>query len=341
MYKLLVFTISISATTILSGCGTTSDKSKLQQDKMKTTSQFVYSPKGREEFVFNENNGNQNFGNFCKKERICSRTLNFEKYKGMRGYFKVEEPVVEGNWLYWPVVLENGEEYFYMAYKEKYISISGVIPLKEYQASQNFKAIPLVPNSETMLVSFKNSHGVRWYKTNTGKELSQKKVDILNEINSKFNAKPELIESLIDMRVNKDEFENTYTIKASKEIGFAANNYSLTLEIDSKGSLDLTAAIIYTGRSWLFANNYKIAADDYRWESENVAFTRENKGGKVWEFAVMTEDRNIIMLSQKLANADKSTIRILGDKGKYDLILNSVQKNNIKEVYNLYEAFKL
>ena len=136
----------------LVGCQTTRVKQASFETLAPTTQsnklEFVYNPKGKEQFVFHEKAAAlQKYGydKFCgsTKTFACFNKLPYQKYVGMKGYFDTLKPVKTdySGYEFYPIVLENGEKYYFVANKKyggKYGSSSPIISFEEYTKLLSF-----------------------------------------------------------------------------------------------------------------------------------------------------------------------------------------------------------
>jgi len=332
---------------LLAGCQTTQVKQASFEPSTSTTQsnkpEFVYDPTGKEQFVFHEKAESlQKYGydNFCESTKTfaCYNRLPYQKYVGMKGYFDTTEPARTDylGYEFYPVILENREKYYFVANKKyggKYGSSSPIISLEQYTQLRSFKPEPLIPNSPIQLVSNKMSYGTKYYDLSNGKQVSEKNLKLIREVCSRFGNKPEMAELLLDMKIDKDEVNYRFFIspkgdplrsEAKLYIGFNDQDQWLRFKVK------------YYGDDWLFVSSYKVAADDYRWQSPKLNFERDHSSGSVWEWIDVSAKNKEIEVAKALANAQKATIRFQGNQYYSDKQLQDDQKNSIKKILKLY-----
>ena len=83
------------------------------------------SLQGKKEFVFLpdksdlQNIKKEGYSNFCKviSLSVCYGKLKYDKYVGMKGYFKSLQPFItdKNGYDFFPVVLENGEKFYFVS----------------------------------------------------------------------------------------------------------------------------------------------------------------------------------------------------------------------------------
>jgi len=330
---------------LMAGCQTTQVRQATFEASTVATQtskpEFVYNPEGKEQFVFNEKLASlQKYGyrNFCKSTKTCLDRLPYEKYVGMKGYFDTEEPIKKdySGYEFYPVILENGEKYYFVAndkYGGKYGPSSPIISLEDYEILQSFSPEPLIPGSTVELVGNEIVAGMKFYGLSNGKKVSENDLDLIREVCNHFGNKPEMAELLLDMKIDKDEVDRKYFIsprgnilrsEAKLYIGF--NDMDKWLRFKVK----------YYGDNWLFVNSYKIAADDYRWQSPRMVFKRDHSSGSVWEWIDVPASKQEIEIAKALAYAETATIRFQGSKYYSDKQLKKDQKESIKKILNLF-----
>lgn len=324
------------------------EPSSPQAKSIKQGLSFVYSPVGREEFVLNKKSESlqkYGFDNFCpdtKSFACISNRLPYDKYVGMRGYFASEHPVKTDNsgYAFYPVVLENGDKFYFVANKKyggKYGRSSPIISLKQYEEAQAVRQEPLIPGSSILLVSAEVSYGSKYFKLSSGDSLSDQNLKLIREVCSKFGNKPEMAELLLSMNIEKDEVDYRFFITPKGDI--LRSGAKLYIGFNDK-DMWLRFKIKYYDNDWLFVSSYKIAADDYRWQSPKVSFEREHSSGNVWEWSDEAASDQYIEVAKALANSAKSTIRFQGNKYYSDKQLQNDQKKGIKNILKLFQLMK-
>ncbi|MHC5954126.1 hypothetical protein ACYTX9_09430, partial [Streptococcus pyogenes] len=88
-------------------------------------------------------------------------------------FFDTTEPVKKDYFGYefYPVILENGEKYYFVAnskYGGKYGSSSPIISYEEYLKLKSFKPEPLIEKSQIQIVSKKISYGSKIFELSNG-----------------------------------------------------------------------------------------------------------------------------------------------------------------------------
>lgn len=310
---------------------------------------FIFNPAKNEQFVFNEQAESlqkYGFDKFCldtESFNCYSNRLPYDKYVGMKGYFETEKPAktdYSGNEFY-PVILENGDQFYFVSnnkYGGKYGGSSPIVPLKQYQEVKSFSKEPLVMGSSIELVSVKVINGYKYFKLNTGDTLSDEDLKLIREVSGKYGNKPEMAELLLDMNIDKDEVDYRFFImpkgsvlrsEAKLYIGFNDRKKWLRFKVE------------YYDNDWLFVNSYKVAADDYRWQSPKMDFERDHSSGSVWEWSDLAASEKHIEVAKALANSKKSIIRFQGDQYYSDKLIQDDQKEGINNILKLFKLMKM
>lgn len=338
------YIISILALLLMVGCQTTQVRQPTFEPSTPSVqtnkAAFVYAPNGKEQFVFHEKEPSlQKYGyrKFCgsTKTFACSNKLSYQKYVGMKGYFDTAQPVKIGfsGYEFYPVILENGEKYYFVSNKKyggKYGSSSPIISLEEYAKLRSFKSEPLIPGSSIQLVGNEISYGVKYFTLSNGNQVSEERLGLIREVCSRFKNKPEMAELLLNMYIDKDEVDYRFFISPTGRsevilyIGFNEKKQWLRYKVE------------YYDDDWLFVSSYKVAADDYRWQSPKMDFKRDHSSGSVWEWIDVSANKQEIAVAKALANAQKATIRFQGKQYYSDKHLQDDQKDAIRKILKLF-----
>lgn len=316
---------------------------KSNQESPDAPTYVMYSPEGREQFVFVEKAENlQKYGydGFCKdtKTFACMNKLPYEKYVGVRGYFVSEEPAHSDSYGYdfYPVVLDTGEQFYFVVTRKrgKYGGLAPVMPLAQYLELKTFKPEPLIPGSAVELVEVEQSYGGKSFKLSNGKLINEKALKSLRELCAKFGNKPALAELLLDVEIEKDEIENRYFVQPSGNI--LRSEAKLYIGI-KESKVWMRFKVKYYGDDWLFVSGYKVAADEYRWQSPQLKFERDHSSGSVWEWSDVAAGAKEVEVAKALSSAQNATIRFQGKQYYADRKLEEDQKKALKTILGIYK----
>ncbi len=308
----------------------------------------VFEPNGKELFVFadlgnpSEKEGYSGFCSGMESSTCFSQTLPYEKYRAMKGYFESSQPAKTDSqgFDFYPVVLENGERLVFRSYAKagnKYKSTSSILPLKLYQEVKAFSPEPVVPGAKTLLTSVSGAYGSKSFKLSNGNGLSEDQLSLIREVYRRFGNNPEVAELLLGMDIERDTVEYRFFITPK---GDTLRSGALLYIGFNKGDLWLRFKVKYYGSDWLFVNSFKVAADDYRWQSPALSFERDHSSGDVWEWVDLTASSKHIEAAKALARAQTATIRFQGDPYYADEQLADDQKRSLSDMLKLFELMK-
>lgn len=304
-----------------------------------------YSPGENEQFIFivkDESLQKYDYDRFGKTTKTSHpyRRLSYSKYVGKKGYFTTSEPVQNNaGYDFWPVILETGEKYYYISkesYGGKYNWNSPIIPLTQYMKTVNYSVNPLVEGSDIMVTGLTISYGKEIYLLSNGITIEANDLKIIRQITDHFRHNKERIaQLLLKTKIDKDDMENRYFIEPVGSI--LRSEVKLYIGLNSEKQW-LRLKVKYYDDSWLFVKSFKIAADEYRWQSPDFEFKRDNSSGYVWEWIDISPSTEHIEIIRKLSSAQNSTIRFQGSKYYSDKPLEPDQKSSNLVLLELYQA---
>lgn len=219
------------------------------------------------------------------------------------------------------------------------ILLGGCAPSETWTNVAQFTEEPIVEGSDIQLVALQQRHlygDMSRYTLSTGQNVSETKVKSIRDIASKFDTeKAEIAKLLLDLDIRKDEIDHMYFVSSYSNSFWIGSDIRLYISLkDAAPYLRFTAR--YRGQYWLFANSFKVAADDYRWQSPPYTFKRSVAGG-VEEWIDIPATPNEIAWAQKLARAQNAVVRFQGSEHNKDVELTPDQKDGIAKVLRLYE----
>lgn len=174
------------------------------------------------------------------------------------------------------------------------------------------------------------------YKLTNGDGIKHEDLLLIRELCELHDNDPKLAELLVRCDIAKDDIDRYYFI-FPKDYGLSTFSPYISLKSYGQG---LRVRIQYTGDDWLFVQSYKVAADDYRWQSPESDFERDHSAGTVWEWLDVPATQGKIEIAKRLANSEKSVIRFQGSQYNFDRTLTKAHKqsiNTILSVFNLLE----
>ena len=221
------------------------------------------------------------------------------------------------------------------------ILIGGCIPSETRTRIAEFTEEPVVEGSNIYLVAMEQLPGdMLRYTLSTGESISGTQVKYIREIASKFNVKKvQIAELLLNLYVKKDEMEHAYFVSPydpwTKNGLWRKSGIWLYLGFKEADPY-LRFRVEFHGQHWLFVESFKIAADDYRWQSPSYAFKRRAVGG-VEEWIDIPATPNEVALARKLSQAEKAVVRFRGSEYNEDVELTPDQKDAIVKILRLFE----
>jgi len=137
---------------------------------------------------------------------------------------------------------------------------------------------------------------------------------LVKEIASRFDKnKAEITLLLLDLAIHKDDMEQTYFIGPC-EPGLLGSGILLYLVL-GKETTALRFRVDYLDNSWIgVVQSFKIAANDYRWQSPPCAF----RGNYLHQYFDIPATANEIELAKKLDQAHGVVVRFQGSDGYRD-----------------------
>ncbi|UCD51591.1 MAG: hypothetical protein JSW27_02955, partial [Phycisphaerales bacterium] len=217
------------------------------------------------------------------------------------------------------------------------ILIGGCVSSETRIRVAEFAEEPVVEGSDIKLVGLRQCYGdVSSYTLSTGGHISETQLKLVREVASKFDAeKAEIAKLLLDLVIRKDDIEHVYFVSSYSKGLWIGSDIRLYIGLEDAGPyLRFTAR--YQGQYWLFANSFKVAADDYRWQSPQYTFKRSMASGiEEWVDIPATSDE--IEWLQRLAKAENAIVRFQGSEHTEDVRLTPAQKDGIAKVLSLYK----
>lgn len=198
---------------------------------------------------------------------------------------------------------------------------------------------PVVEGSDIYISKVYKTESYTLYKTNDHREIFNDELNNLRKVMKTFNLDPAIATLLLDKKIEIDEVENRAFISPKLQPGDWSTSRAYLYIGINKANTWLRFHIIYHGKNWLFANSYKIAADEYRWQSPRIDFKRDNST-TVWEWHDSPVTEPVLDFCSKLIESETSIIRFQGEKGYYDLNMTAEQKQDMKEILALFDTMK-
>jgi hypothetical protein len=294
------------------------------------------------------------YSDFCTYQKNVKNT-NCDKYKSQKGYDELvgkngvvldEKIIQRGKYTYFPIQLENGSKFYLQTYKNKTktpFKSSDIISIPRYNYVINNLDKP-VREGSTLTITDVNLTYREGFTLSNNKTYSvedyQLILDIISGL-SGINNDIAFFDLLSDKKIEKDKFENRFKINTSLYM-FKELNYRPTLSITTliKGStIQNLLKVQYSGRKWLFVDNYKIIANDEVYESGSKDFSRDNSSKAIWEWHTTAVEKPELDLLKRVVSDPNATIRFYGDDYYRDIVISEIERNEIKKALDLVELF--
>lgn len=331
---------------LLLGCGSTNSNESPEPISNQTDESFIYNPNGKEEFIFAERSfiGPQSrYDSVCHKipENLvttsfaCSNEgLNYNDYVGVRGFYTgVNTKTGYSNYYLREVILETGGKFYLITHITPSNNLSEVKPYAEHLARKNFKAYPIVSNS-SILVRRHDEKDINLFLVgkNPARILSSQEIsNIQNVASMNKDRQAEIADALFGLDIKKDDFDGSFTITRRYD-SLDQTGITLVIKLKSQGNLEAWLRASYSSDNWLFVDRLSIKTNGSLWESAAIQFSRDNYGGRVWEWADLSLSYKVRDLLAKLYRSEESVVRFFGKSYKADLTL---KKKHKEELINL------
>ncbi len=266
-------------------------------------------------------------------------SLNHRKYAGMKGYFISMDPVTQiSDFEFRPVVLENGEKFFYVSSKSLGVySLTGTIEnLAETKKLRDRVGSKVAPNSTITVASIEKLGYGYSYKLSNGAVFPTSQYELATTLCSRISddsKRDEFLKTIASgFNIKYDKIEDLFFINSTGDL-----KSPLSVYLGIKGAkVWLRMKTFYIDKDWIFATNYLIVAGEKRYESPVAQFERDHTGGTVWEWRDESPNAAQIALLRAISSASEVTIRF---KGKYhvDRTLNTKERASITSALRLHE----
>jgi hypothetical protein len=309
--------------------------------QLNSKSQFIFNPSGKESFALKSKPADKQkagYRRFCQNTQKlnCRNKLPYLRYVGLKGYFDTQKAIKTDNpnYEYHPVVLENGDKYFFLSLKSEGGKYGEKSSIKSLSFAENIETRPLMVHSSISIIGEYSSFGDTFLKLSNGQVITKQQLVYIKEISARSFKPSTVSELLLDTTIEHNEAYDSYLISPkglprtnliTMFIGLNEREPWLRFRVGYKGAkrLDLTA--------------YSIVADDMTWRSPKLAFEKKKNTPQVIEsFEVLANDREIRNV-QALANASSASIQLHGDKKSVQETLKVDQKLQLANMITLYQ----
>jgi len=147
--------------------------------------------------------------------------------------------------------------------------------------------------------------------------------------------------ALSNMRVEKDEFNNTasYRDKTSPQY-VSQNGFFLTIKENPTLGRYFTLQVQYSGGDWLFINRYIVKADDQTFTLIPEDVHRDNTN-YVWEWSSFYNEDDFMPMVKAVIDAKDVKIRYQGNEYYKDRVITATEKQALQNVLDAMVALKM
>ncbi len=303
--------------------------------------EYLFNPGGKESFLLKEKTvaeQKNGYRRFCQNTQKlnCRNKLPYLRYVGLKGYFDTQQPIktANPNYEYHPVVLENGDKYFFLSLKSEGGKYGHGSSIKSLSFAQNIQKRPLIESSSINIIGEYSSFGETFLKLSNDQVITKKQLSYIKEISGKSFKPNEVSELLLDTTIERNEAYGSYLI--SSKAKNSKNLISLLIGLNTDQPW-LRFKVGYQGANKLDLNAYSIVADSLTWRSPKLAFEKKKSSPQFIEsFEVLANNREIENI-QALANASKASIQLHGDRKSVQELLKVDQKKQLANMITLYQ----
>ena len=113
---------------------------------------------------------------------------------------------------------------------------------------------------------------------------------------------------------------------------------------DGSNSMDMWIIYCYTGSSWVFFDDITVVADGERFTDHFNYFdvSRDNGGGRVGETAQtsVSYGGSYYKMLRAISESKETIVRFEGDDHYHDITISQADKNSIKNILDIFDAFQ-
>lgn len=328
--------ISIIIIFFLAGCAA--------QFKKLTPQEFQEASKGKRIFLVGGpiSDGNTIY-DFCDSfdELICSKKL--DKYQGLKGFIVEPDPVFSDKYYYgYNVVLETGEKLVLKLSnatkgRDPIDAALFLVDVEKVAEAQSLKGKYVLDGLAVTFENQSSSRGLLIYTLSNGEAITKDELDqrihyLKDEVlEAKRN---DAFDALSNLSLKFDDFEQIWWVKPKSHSEMSLYPY-FGKDKESKW-LRFTAK--YKGSDWIFFEKISIISAEDRYDNTFKRFdvSRDNGGGKVWEWIDISATSKEISILETLSR-NPGKIRF---SGKY-VYTNDISPEYSLEINSLMKLFEL
>jgi len=302
-------------------------------------SEFVFTPQGRETFRIKDGllaQQQQGFVRFCANtyRKKCRNKLPYVRYVGMRGYFDSLEPVkTDGStYEYYPVILENGEKYFFLSLKSDGGKYGSHSPISALTFNSSFAVQPFIEGTEVNIVGEYKSFDQTYYLLSNEKVLAGHQLKHIRDISKNYPQHTEIANLLLGTVIEYNEDYESYLIQPNLNTNSA--DVRLILGLNHSSSW-LRFKVSHLGGSLKTINGFTLRADDKKWRSPVLKFETSGDEKKVHESFEIQANKQEISMATAVAKSSKATLQLHTAHRSINKELKSIQKQQLQNMLKL------
>ncbi|MFT5709224.1 MAG: hypothetical protein ACI9ES_003532 [Oceanospirillaceae bacterium] len=308
--------------------------------------EHIFNPLGKELFVLKDKaNGLQErgFNRFCQntKNIYCKNRLPYNRFVGMKGYFDKKKPIKTDHksFAFYPVVLENGNRYFFVSLQKEGGKYGKTSPIRSVSLDQHYLEKPLIKNSTITVIGEYSSFGKDFYQLNNGNTVEKIQLEYIRAISAKYPNQAEVGELLLGTFIERNELYKSYLIypKASTKKTYGEqSNIKLLIGINDQHQW-LRFKVSHLGNKNLNIKSFSVIADEMIWRSPNLQFETTRVAQKYEQSFEITANNQELDLINAMSVASKAMLKLHGSEKSVSQILKGHQKQQLFDITNLYQ----
>lgn len=202
------------------------------------------------------------------------------------------------------------------------------------QAVVAFLPERLVPNSSIEIVGKESDRsGEDQYILSSGRKLNKVELDIFRKVSGRFKNNPQLTDLMLESYLSEDRVENVVFISP------IILPYHLSAYVglsDARSWIRLRASCFLEDKRFAFVDSIKIAAGDYRWQSQKLKFDQETTEYSTFhESSDFFSDASITEMLRTISEYDEATLRFQGRRKNVDFDLTKYELAAIKKALQI------
>lgn len=302
--------------------------------------QPIFNPNGKEVFVLKAKDKylqKRGYVKFCQNtfKPTCKNKLPYLRYLGMRGYFDSSTPTKTDHksYEYYPVVMENGDKYFFLSQKSTGGKYGAKSPISLVSLGQNFDQTPIFDNSKIALVAQYRSFDTVYYTLSNGAVIERQQLQYIRDISARYAGQTQLSELLLNTTIEKSELYNSYFISPKNAV--AESEIKLIIGLSDQRQW-LRLKISHSARQQLNFNGYSIVADELLWRSPPLAFSSKKSAQQYNQWFEIRANHQEIKIAKALSTAGRGLLRFHGPKKSVSKVLKRPDKQQLADIIALY-----